>query len=69
MAQLPKQLGGVPLQHALEVRNAEAHGPALVTAARAHGVAVVIEDSDEAPRTAMSAPASSTHGSSAARPA
>ncbi|MCI1111245.1 DUF72 domain-containing protein [Stenotrophomonas sp. C960] len=49
MAQLPKQLGGVPLQHALEVRNAEAHGPALVTAARAHGVAVVIEDSDEAP--------------------
>ncbi|PSM13199.1 DUF72 domain-containing protein [Stenotrophomonas maltophilia] len=49
MAQLPKQLDGVPLQHALEVRNAEAHGPALVTAARAHGVALVIEDSDETP--------------------
>lgn len=49
MAQLPKQLEGVPLQHALEVRNAEAHGPALVAAARTHGVALVIEDSDEAP--------------------
>lgn len=49
MAQLPKQLDGVPLQHALEVRNAEAHGPALVVAARRHGVALVIEDSDEAP--------------------
>lgn len=49
MAQLPKQLDGVPLQHALEVRNAEAHGPALVDAARRHGVALVIEDSDEAP--------------------
>lgn len=49
MAQLPKQLQGVPLQHALEVRNAEAHGPALVDAARRHGVALVIEDSDEAP--------------------
>ncbi|PSD24694.1 DUF72 domain-containing protein, partial [Stenotrophomonas maltophilia] len=49
MAQLPKQLEGVPLQHALEVRNAEAHGPALVAAARRHGVALVIEDSDEAP--------------------
>jgi len=34
MAQLPKHLDGVPLQHALEVRNAEAHGPALVDAAR-----------------------------------
>ncbi|BCX43170.1 DUF72 domain-containing protein [Stenotrophomonas pavanii] len=49
MAELPKQLQGVPLQHALEVRNAAAHGPALVAAARRHGVALVIEDSDEAP--------------------
>ncbi len=49
MAQLPKQREGVLLQHALEVRNAEAHGPALVAAARRHGVALVIEDSDEAP--------------------
>ncbi|WP_373926610.1 DUF72 domain-containing protein, partial [Enterobacter hormaechei] len=49
MAQLPKHKDGVPLQHALEVRNAEAHGPALVDAARRHGVALVIEDSDEAP--------------------
>ncbi|KAA8997532.1 DUF72 domain-containing protein [Stenotrophomonas cyclobalanopsidis] len=49
MAALPKTLQGVPLQHALEVRNAQVHGPALVTAARRHGVALVIEDSDEAP--------------------
>lgn len=49
MTQLPKQLDGVPLQHALEVRNAAAHGPALVAAARRHEVALVIEDSDEAP--------------------
>ncbi|KAG1532823.1 hypothetical protein G6F50_016082 [Rhizopus delemar] len=49
MAQLPKQLDGVPLQHALEVRNAAVHGPALVAAARRHEVALVIEDSDEAP--------------------
>lgn len=49
MAQLPKQREGVALQHALEVRNADAHGAALVAAARAHGVALVIEDSDEVP--------------------
>lgn len=49
MAQLPTQLDGVPLQHALEVRNAATHGRALVDAARRHGVALVIEDSDEAP--------------------
>ncbi|KAG1391062.1 hypothetical protein G6F58_012805 [Rhizopus delemar] len=35
--------------HALEVRNAAVHGPALVAAARRHEVALVIEDSDEAP--------------------
>ena len=53
MAELPKQLQGVPLQHALEVRNAAAHGPKTATRRR----------------TAMSVPASSTHGSNAARPA
>ncbi|WP_303638445.1 DUF72 domain-containing protein [Stenotrophomonas tuberculopleuritidis] len=49
MAQLPDRWDGVPLQHALEVRNATVQGPALVEAARRHGVALVIEDSDEAP--------------------
>lgn len=49
MAQLPKQLDGVALQHAVEIRNAQVHGAPLVTAARKHGVALVIEDSDEAP--------------------
>lgn len=49
MAALPQQWQGVPLQHALEVRNSSVHGPGLVAAARRHGVALVIEDSDEAP--------------------
>ncbi|MEG0185576.1 MAG: DUF72 domain-containing protein [Stenotrophomonas sp.] len=49
MAQLPKRLDGAALQHALEVRNAAVHGPELVEAARRHDVALVIEDSDEAP--------------------
>jgi len=49
MAQLPRQLDGTGLQHALEVRNASVHGPELVQAARRHGVALVIEDSDESP--------------------
>ena len=49
MAELPQRLQGVPLQHALEVRNAQAHGPELVAAARRHDIALVIEDSDEAP--------------------
>lgn len=46
MAQLPSKLEGVRLQHALEVRNPAAHDAALVTAARRHNVALVVEDSD-----------------------
>ncbi|MEG0193844.1 MAG: DUF72 domain-containing protein [Stenotrophomonas sp.] len=49
MAQLPRQRDGMALQHALEVRNASMHGPELVEAARRHGVALVIEDSDGSP--------------------
>jgi len=49
MAELPRSLQGVPLQHALEVRNRHAHGADLVAAARQHDVALVIEDSGEAP--------------------
>lgn len=49
MAQLPTTLEGTALQHALEVRNASVHGPELVDAARRHGIALVIEDSDESP--------------------
>lgn len=48
MAQLPPRWEDVPLQHALEVRNAHVHGAALIGAARRHGIALVIEDSDEA---------------------
>lgn len=49
MAQLPASLDGVDLQHALEVRNAAAQDGALVAAARKHGVALVIEDSENVP--------------------
>lgn len=48
MGSLPATLHGVPLQHALEVRNPAASEAALVRAARHHGVALVIEDSQEA---------------------
>lgn len=49
MQSLPATLQGVPLQHALEVRNAAAVDATLVQAARTHNIALVIEDSDEAP--------------------
>ncbi len=48
MAQLPGMLDGIPLQHALEVRNTGMVDEALVLAARAHGIALVIEDSVDA---------------------
>ncbi|MBD8643865.1 DUF72 domain-containing protein [Stenotrophomonas sp. CFBP 13724] len=49
MRSLPTTLQGVPLQHALEVRNPAAVNATLVQAARIHNIALVIEDSDEAP--------------------
>lgn len=49
MGSLPATLQGVALQHALEVRNTEAVDATLVQAARSHNIALVIEDSDEAP--------------------
>jgi len=49
MATLPAQIGGRPLQHAFHVRNAACHGEALVAGARAHNVALVIEDSEDGP--------------------
>ncbi len=48
MGSLPATLQGVPLQHAVEVRNPAAMDATLVQAARLHGVALVIEDSQEA---------------------
>ncbi len=48
MAQLPGMLDGTPLQHALEIRNTGMMDEALVLAARAHGIALVIEDSADA---------------------
>lgn len=49
MATLPRQTGGRTLQHAFHVRNAGCHGVALVAGARAHNVALVIEDSEDGP--------------------
>lgn len=49
VATLPASLQGVKLQHALEVRNPAAADAALITAARRHDIALVIEDSDDVP--------------------
>lgn len=48
LEELPTTLEGIPLQHALEVRNPAAWSEAMVEVARRHNVALVIEDSSEA---------------------
>jgi uncharacterized protein YecE (DUF72 family) len=45
---LPRQVGGVALRHAVEVRHASFAVPAFVELARQHGVAIVFAESDEA---------------------
>jgi uncharacterized protein YecE (DUF72 family) len=46
---LPKELGGRPLRHAVEVRHPSFMTEAFVDLARANGVAIVFADSDEYP--------------------
>ncbi|MFL9582572.1 DUF72 domain-containing protein [Stenotrophomonas sp. AB1(2024)] len=46
---LPREAGGRPLQHALEVRNAAAWTPELIAAARAHDTALVFSGSPDYP--------------------
>jgi uncharacterized protein YecE (DUF72 family) len=46
---LPKEKGGVKLRHAVEARHATFAAPEFVELARAHGVAIVLVDSDKHP--------------------
>ena len=49
---LPREAGGRPLRHALEVRHESFAVPEFVDLARRHGVAIVFADSDEYPAIA-----------------
>jgi uncharacterized protein YecE (DUF72 family) len=49
---LPGELDGRALRHAVEVRHASFVTPDFVALARAHGVAIVVADSDEHPQIA-----------------
>ena len=52
LALLPRQVAGVPLRHAVEVRHASFATPAFVALVRQHGVAIVFGESDDYPRIA-----------------
>jgi uncharacterized protein YecE (DUF72 family) len=52
LARLPKEADGLPLRHALEVRNKSFLVPAFPALAAEHGVAIVYADSDEHPAIA-----------------
>lgn len=52
LALLPKSHEGVPLRHAVQVRNASFHRPEFVALCRAAGVAIVYADSAEYPAIA-----------------
>ena len=49
---LPKSVDGLPIRHAIEVRNLSFKTPEFVALARAHGVAVVIAGDSEYPQIA-----------------
>jgi uncharacterized protein YecE (DUF72 family) len=49
MKLLPRELDGVPVRHAFEVRHSSFETPDLVALARAHNVAIVFADTDEYP--------------------
>jgi uncharacterized protein YecE (DUF72 family) len=49
LQRLPREAGGVRLQHALEVRNPAAWTPDLIATARAHGAALVYSGSPDYP--------------------
>jgi uncharacterized protein YecE (DUF72 family) len=46
---LPREVGGLPLRHALEVRHASFADPKFVELARRHKVAIVYADHDRFP--------------------
>ena len=47
---LPKEVGGVPLRHALEVRHESFRTPQFYDLVRKHGVAIVFADDDTFPK-------------------
>jgi uncharacterized protein YecE (DUF72 family) len=49
LALLPRAVDGLPLRHALDVRNASFRTPEFLALARAHGVAAVFNDGPEYP--------------------
>ena len=49
LALLPREVQGLPLAHALEVRHPSFATPAFVDLARAHGAAIVFADHDDHP--------------------
>jgi uncharacterized protein YecE (DUF72 family) len=49
LALLPRDLRGLPLRHAVEVRHESFRSPAFLALARRHGVAAVFADTDEYP--------------------
>lgn len=49
VALLPREAGGVPLRHALEVRHESFKDPRFYDLARKHNVAIVFADSDDYP--------------------
>jgi uncharacterized protein YecE (DUF72 family) len=46
---LPREAGGAPLRHALEVRHASFRDPRFYDLARKHNVAIVFADSEDYP--------------------
>ncbi len=46
---LPREVGGLPLRHALEVRHASFKDPRFYDLARRHGIAIVFADDDAFP--------------------
>ena len=49
LALLPREVGGLKMRHALEVRHASFATPEFVALARAHGCAIVFADADDYP--------------------
>src|SRR3546814_16731057 len=47
---LPREVGGLPLRHALEVRHPSFQDPRFVELARRHKVAIVYDDHERFPR-------------------
>ncbi|HEY3777615.1 MAG TPA: DUF72 domain-containing protein [Rhizomicrobium sp.] len=49
LSQLPKEVAGLPLRHALEVRHESFRNPRFYELARQHNAAIILADSDDHP--------------------